>query len=56
LQSNLDAQGLRIAGNFFEKPAGGFNWRGQQAAATPGAIPDKSDDQTINADASELKR
>ena len=56
LQSNLDAQGLRIAGSFFEKPAGGFNWRGQQAAPTPGAIPEKSDDQTIIADASELKR
>ena len=56
LQSNLDAQGLRIAGNFFEKPAGGFNWRGQQAAPTPGAIPDKGGDLTIDADASELKR
>jgi hypothetical protein len=56
LQANLDAQGLRIAGNFFEKPAGGFNWRGQQAAPTPGAIPDKGGDLTIEADASELKR
>jgi hypothetical protein len=56
LQSNLDAQGLRIAGAFYEKPAGGFHWRGQQAAASPDAIVDKGGDLTIEADASELKR
>lgn len=56
LDANLSAQGLRIAGRFFEKPAGGFNWRGQQAAASPGAIGDKGGDLTIDADASELKR
>lgn len=56
LLSNLSAQALRIEGTFSEKPAGGFNWRGQQAAPSPGAIVEKSDDRTVEADASELKR
>jgi hypothetical protein len=56
LLSALGAQGLRIEGTFFEKPAGAFNWRRQQAAPSPGTIVDKSDDLTVDADASELKR
>ena len=56
LLSNLAAQALTIEGTFYEKPAGAFNWRRQQAAPSPGAIVDKNDDLTVEADASELTR
>ena len=31
LRSTLDAQALQVSGQFIAKPAGGFNWRAQQA-------------------------
>ena len=31
LRYTLDAQALQVSGSFFAKPAGGFNWRAQQA-------------------------
>ncbi len=39
LKSALDKQALTIGGAFIDKPAGRFNWRGQQASASPDAIP-----------------
>jgi hypothetical protein len=58
LKSALDAQGLTIGGTFIEKPAGRFNWRRQQASASPDAIPpaDLPDSKEPEADFSEKIR
>lgn len=57
LQSTLEAQALRVAGTFSEKPAGEFNWRGQRAGQSPEAIPpvDVPDSKETEADFSEQK-
>jgi hypothetical protein len=36
LRSTLDAQALQVSGSFIGKPAGGFQWRAQQAIRPPG--------------------
>jgi hypothetical protein len=57
LVSTLDAQGLRAAGTFIEKPAGEFNWRRQAASASPLAPPpiDVPDGREPELDTPELK-
>jgi hypothetical protein len=35
LRSTLDAQALQVSGSFIGKPAGGFQWRAQQAIRSP---------------------
>jgi hypothetical protein len=57
LRSTLDSLALEAAGKFSEKPAGAFNWRGQQAAASPLARPpiDGPDSREPEADTSEPK-
>ena len=58
LKYALDAQSLTIGGTFIEKPAGRFNWRGQQVSAPPDAIPpaDAPDSKEPEADFSEKIR
>jgi hypothetical protein len=57
LESNLAAQQLRVAGTFYEKPAGEFKWRNQGVTPPPGAIVDPlAGSKEPEADASELKR
>ena len=57
LVSTLDAQGLRAAGTFIEKPSGEFNWRRQAASASPFAPPpvDLPDSREPELDTPELK-
>jgi hypothetical protein len=57
LISTLDAQGLRAAGRFIEKPTGEFNWRRNAASASPLAPPpiDVPDGREPEPDTPELK-
>ena len=57
LRSTLDAQALRVAGTFIEKPSGEFNWRYQAASASPLAPPpvDLPDGREPEPDTPELK-
>ena len=57
LVSTLDAQALRVAGTFIEKPTGAFNWRRQAASASPFAPSpvDLPDSREPEPDTPELK-